>query len=85
MFQSVEHKLPSFLYSRNSKLSQVLAVAEGCAQISYRHGSFHMVPDTKLISPERLLVAQRRVFSMLAGKLGSRGGNEGKRRADEFY
>lgn len=44
-----------------------------------------MVPDTKLISPERLLVAQRRVFSMLAGKLGSRGGNEGKRRADEFY
>lgn len=40
VFQSVEHKLPSFLYSRNAKLSQVLAVAESYAQISYRQGSF---------------------------------------------
>lgn len=44
-----------------------------------------MVPDRKLVSPKRLLVAQRWVFSMLGGKLGSRGDNDIKRRADEFY
>lgn len=81
VFQSVE-KRPSFLCSRNSKLSQVLAVVESYAQISCRQGSFQIVLDTKLASPETVGSPE---VSVHHGKLGSRGGNEGKRRADEFY